>query len=76
MKRRQFIWCLALLVAPSLLAGCSALKSDTGPPQAKDGPTWGGLFHRPAKTRDSLFFNEKSWDIEQRLERQLPSPSL
>jgi hypothetical protein len=67
MKRRRFIWCLAILVVPGLCAGCSTLKPDAGQAYEGEDATWGKSLRPRAKQREKFFFNEKSRQIEESL---------
>jgi hypothetical protein len=67
MKRRQFVWCLSVLLVPSLLTGCHTLKPEADEGYTGDDATWGKSYRPPAKKKEKFFFDEKAQQIEESL---------
>jgi hypothetical protein len=76
MKRRACIWSLSALIALGAFGGCNMLKHDPALADDEHQGTWGKLFSHSAEKRDSFFFNEKSWEIEEHLNHLQPPSSL
>jgi hypothetical protein len=67
MNRRQLIWSLAALVAPSLLAGCQTFTRDADKGYKDEDATWGKAYRPPSKKKEKFFFDEKAQQIEESL---------
>ncbi|NLX55438.1 MAG: hypothetical protein GXY58_10025 [Planctomycetaceae bacterium] len=67
MTRRRFVRYLALLAAPSFLAGCHLLKPEEDRGYQDPDATWGKAYRPPSKKKEKFFFDERARQIEESL---------